>query len=121
MESCSGSHEPSRSRTGYKAVCYRHLLLPGAGNLMRKSVETSLSSCSALSQGLCRCLPAFLMTSVLPPITTAGVPDEQQQDTWERLGGRREPTTDLCLPSRDGSSLWALSPLPPQSCSDPGT
>lgn len=58
MESCSGSHEPSRSGTGYKAVCYRHLLLPGAGNLMRKSVETSLSSGSVLSQGLCRCLPA---------------------------------------------------------------
>lgn len=58
MESCSGSHEPSRSGAGYKAVCYRHLLLPGAGDLMRKSVETSLSSCSALSQGLCRCLPA---------------------------------------------------------------
>lgn len=68
------------------------------GNHRRKSTETSLCTCSAPRVGLCRLLLSlhpsfpddFSSALPLPHMTTA---DEQQQDTWEMFGGRRETTT----------------------------
>lgn len=109
MGSCSGSQEPSRGGAWEKAG--HCLLFPGGitgGSQQRRLcvhaqlLELGCAGCS------CPSIPAFLMTSVLPHMPTA---EEQQQDTWERFGGRREPTTDRHLLSRSGSSLWVLSPL----------
>lgn len=92
------SHEPSRGQgTGRKlAITTASLSLePGItlGSQWRiLGAHTQLLRSSSSAGHSHLSIIAFLMTSVLP-LTSSLITDEQQQNAWERLGGKREPTT----------------------------